>query len=345
MIKAKYRVLVLTDHRGHSAENSIYALLRQMCKHPRCAQIDIATRGWTGNDTFFKEQKGDQLQVAAVTPDFAYTEGGDYLTQALRVVNPKDYDLIFLRLPRPISDEFLGWLANILEGKAIVNHPQGVVETSTKQFLLNFPEVCPPMQLCRSTTEVLDFASNFPIVLKPLREYGGRGLLKIDGNTLDDGTTLHDTATYLKEIEDILQTDGMLGMKFLKNVNQGDKRILVVGGQIMAASLRLPAPDSWLCNVAQGGTSVSATATPEEEAIIAQINPKLQQSGILIYGADTLVDDDGKRVLSEINTLSIGGFPQAEQQTGRPVIQPTIDKIFKYADAHYAEWPANDPGF
>lgn len=337
MIKAQYRVLVLTDHRGHSAENSIYALLRQMCKHPRCAQIDIATRGWTGNDSFFMEQKGDQLQVAAVTRDFAYTEGGDYLTQALSVVNPQEYDLIFMRLPRPVSDEFLLWLAHLFAEKAIVNHPRGVVETSTKQFLLNFPEVCPQMQLCQSTTDVLDFSAKFPIVLKPLREYGGRGLLKIDGNTLDDGTTLHDTETYLQEIEDILQTDGMLAMKFLKNVNQGDKRILVVGGQIMAASLRLPAPDSWLCNVAQGGTSVPATASPEEEAIIRHITPKLKQAGILIYGADTLVGDEGERVLSEINTLSIGGFPQAEQQTGRPVIQPTIDKIFKYADTHYAE--------
>lgn len=345
MIKAQYRVLVLTDHREHSAENSIYALLRQMCRHPRCEQIDIATRGWTGNDPFFKAQKGDQLQVAEVTRDFAYTEGGDYLCQALRVVNPRDYDLIFMRLPRPLSDTFLLWLANFFAGKAMVNHPRGVVETSTKQFLLNFPEVCPPMQLCHSKKEVLDFAGKFPIVLKPLREYGGRGLLKIDGNTLDDGTNLHDTMTYLKEIEAILQTDGMLAMKFMKNVNQGDKRILVAGGQIMAASLRLPAPDSWLCNVAQGGTSVPARPTSDEEAIIAHINPKLQQAGILIYGADTLVDDDGKRVLSEINTLSIGGFPQAEQQTGRPVLQPTIDKIFQYADAHYAEWPADDPGF
>ncbi|WP_367391236.1 RimK family alpha-L-glutamate ligase [Lewinella sp. LCG006] len=336
MIKAQYRVLVLTDHRGHSTENSIYALLRQMLNHPRCAEIDIATRAWAGNDSFFTAQNGEQLQVAAVTPDFAYTDEGDYLTQGLRVVDPKDYDLIFLRLPRPISDEFLMWLATLLDGKAIVNHPRGIVETSTKQFLLNFPEVCPNMQLCRSMEEVLDFAAKFPIVLKPLREYGGRGLLKIDGTTLDDGTSLHNTVTYLKGIEDILETEGMLGMKFLKNVNQGDKRILVAGGQIMAASLRLPAPDSWLCNVAQGGTSVPATPTSDEEAIIAHINPKLQQAGILIYGADTLMDDDGKRVLSEINTLSIGGFPQAEQQTGRPVLQPTIDKIFIYADTHYA---------
>ena len=57
------------------------------------------------------------------------------------------------------------------------------------------------------------------------------------------------------------------------------------------------------------------------------------KEGVLIYGVDTLVDDNGLRTLSEINTLSIGGFPQAEQQTGKPIIKMLIDKIFEYADA------------
>lgn len=336
MIKSQYKVLVLTDHRGHSTENSIYAILRQMRQHDRCKGIDIASRGLVANDAFFINQNGEQLQAAPVTKDFTHTPQGDYLKEGVRTVVPTDYDVVFLRLPRPISDEFLAWLSVLFENKAIVNHPNGILQTSTKAFLRNFPEVSPPMKLCYSVQEILDFAASFPIVLKPLQEYGGRGLLKIDGEVLDDGTSLHTTRTYLEEMAGVLKKDGMLAMKFLKNVSQGDKRILVVGGQIMAASLRLPAPDSWLCNVAQGGSSVPTEVTPDEEAIIERITPKLLAAGILIYGADTLVDDNGKRVLSEINTLSIGGFPQAEQQTGKPVIKPTIDKIFQYADAHYA---------
>ena len=123
-------------------------------------------------------------------------------------------------------------------------------------------------------------------------------------------------------------------MKYLKNVTQGDKRILVVGGKIMAASLRLPAPNSWLCNVAQGGISVPSELEKEEIDIIKTISPRLEQEGIFIFGADTLVNDDGKRILSEINTLSIGGFPQAEKQTGKPIVQDTINKIIKYIDAN-----------
>ncbi|MEL7221577.1 MAG: hypothetical protein AAGJ93_09680, partial [Bacteroidota bacterium] len=62
--------------------------------------------------------------------------------------------------------------------------------------------------------------------------------------------------------------------------------------------------------------------------------PRLQEAGVLIYGVDTLMGDDGKRVLSEINTLSIGGFPQAEAQSGRPIISQTIELLFNYVDQH-----------
>ena len=100
--------------------------------------------------------------------------------------------------------------------------------------------------------------------------------------------------------------------------------------KILAASLRLPAEDSWLCNVAQGGTSVPSQVDADEIKIIETITPKLLEAGILIFGADTLVNDDGKRILSEVNTLSIGGFPQAEKQTGKPILQQTIDAIMQY---------------
>ena len=218
----------------------------------------------------------------------------------------------------------------------IVNRPSGIIRTSSKAFLLEVAEVCPPIRLVRSVEEVLAYAQEFPLVLKPLREYGGKGVIKIKGQDLDDGNQIYDAQKYLQQLRPVLESEGMLAMKFLKNVSQGDKRIIVVGGEIMACSLRLPAADSWLCNVAQGGTAVAATAEPEERELVATIHPKLAAAGVLIYGVDTLVNDDGQRVLSEINTLSIGGFPQAEQQQGRPIIQPTIDKIFQYADAQFA---------
>ena len=327
-----YKVLVLTDHRGHSIQNSIYSLLTEMNNHPQCQHIDVASRGIVENNAFFQYMKAEAIHGVRVDSNFSFTEDGIYFSEGLIKLKLCEYDIIFMRLPRPITDEWLLWLEAIKNQAIIVNKPSGIIKTSNKEYLLNIPEVCPILRKINTIQDVIDFSSLHPIVLKPLREYGGKGVVKVVGNKIYDGNVEHDRDTFLKSIEETINIDGYIGMKYLKNVTQGDKRILVVGGEIMAASLRLPAEGSWLCNVSQGGKSIAAEIANEEHEIIKSISPQLFKEGILIYGADTLVDDDGKRVLSEINTLSIGGFPQAQEQSGRPIIKQTIDKIFEYAD-------------
>lgn len=331
----KYKFLVLTDHSKHSKENSVYALMSKLSQHPNCERVDIASRGNQANNGFFEEQETEKLYAISVTEDFGFDNTEQQFSENGKLVAVRDYDVIILRLPRPVGTDFMGFIAYLGENKVIINHPDGIEKTSTKAFLMNFPEICPPMKMCKSIDEILAFSKRFPIVLKPLKEYGGKGLLKIDGDVLNDGTSNFDTKSYLQQQKTYIESEGYLGMKFLKNVTEGDKRILVVNGQILASSLRLPAEDSWLCNVAKGGRSVSSEVTSEEEHIISVIAPKLLKEGVLIFGADTLVDDNGKRILSEINTLSIGGFPQAEQQTGRPILQQTIDGIMAYVNRNF----------
>ena len=330
----EYRILALTDHIGHSDQNSIYAILSQMFIHPRCHSIDIASRGLSENSLFFDERQRDILLGNRVTSDFRYTINGDCFISGLKKLNPQDYDIVLMRLTRPISDDFLRWLEEVFVHTVMVNKPSGIIVTSNKKYLVNLPDLCPNIRLCKSVEDIEEEMAKYPIVLKPLKEYGGRGLLRIDGNTIDDGNKAYDTSHYLEAMREDIEKEGILSMKYLKNVSEGDKRILVVGGEILAASLRVPAKGSWLCNVAQGGTSVYSEVTLQERKIVDVISPKLAQYGILVYGIDTLVDDNGDRILSEINTMSIGGFPQAEAQSGKPIIKSLINKIFEYAD----EW-------
>ncbi len=335
-MKKEYRILVLTDHSGHSDQNSIYAILSQLMGHPRCHSIDIASRGLKENDLFFNGMQRSALFVHKVTPDFKYSESDKYYKSDLKKIKHSDYDIVLMRLPRPISDDFLYWVEEVFSHAVMINKPKGIIHTSNKKYLLNFPDICPDTRLCHSVDDVNEELCNYPIVLKPLREYGGRGLLKIDGATLDDGINQYNTELYLEKIKDQLKEEGMLSMRYLKNVSKGDKRILVVGGEILASSLRLPREGSWICNVAQGGKSVSSEVTSNEVEIIKKINPHLKKQGILIYGVDTLLDDNGDRILSEINTLSIGGFPQAEFQTGKPIIHSLINKIIDHTDEQIA---------
>ena len=314
------RFLVLTDHSGHSDQNSLYALVNTLRMDPRCAAVDVASRGDARNAAFFADGSGE-LCGRAVDGRLAYAPDGGAFGRGIRALDPHDYDVVWLRLPHPVAPAFFDFLEELTapetggRGPLVVNRPRGIRTTGDKSFLLNFPELTPPVRLVNDEAEARDFAERFPIVLKPLRAYGGQGIVRMDG---PDAAVDADWST------------PYLAMKFLKNVSEGDKRILVVNGQILAASLRIPPPGEWLCNVARGGRSVGAEAAPEEEAMIADLAPVLLHHGICFAGIDTLVADDGRRVLSEINTLSIGGFPQAEAQSGRPILQRAIDELFIY---------------
>lgn len=334
----QYKVLILTDHSHHSIENAVYAFANIMQEHPLCDHLGIATRGNVKNDIFFKNMATDKLQVAQVGDDFAFDTLGRFFYKNVSQKSIGDYDLIWLRLPPPLSRPFLTFLKKVCSPKqVIINAPEGIYLTGSKEFLMNFLDLCPPMRVCRSVQDIVDFKKQFSIVLKPFREYGGKGIVRIEGEKVWIGKQLMTFDEFTSQLPP--DEIAYLGVKFLKNVTEGDKRIVVINGKIMGASLRMPAKGSWLCNVAMGGTAIHTKVTESEKYIIRRINPKLSRMGIVMYGVDTLMGDDGKRVLSEINTTSIGGLPQMAQFTGKPLVEETIDLIWQY---YLAEKNTND---
>jgi glutathione synthase len=324
----KVKILCLTDHRGHSSENSVYALLRTMLQHPDCLQIDVASRGNKDNDDFFYQFDSTLLSVVQVSSNFEWDKTGQQFTTNTKVVSISDYDWIFLRLPRPIPEVFFEFLMSIFPEERIFNRPSGIIETSSKAFLLEVADICPPMQLIHNQASLEVFKAKFPIVLKPFLNYGGKGILKIKDDLVWEGQ--HATA-YTEWIA-AQNSDNLeyLGMQYMENVHLGDKRIIVCNGHILTAAIRYPAEGSWMCNVAQGGHSAPSEPTAEEYQMIEQLTPILLPKGIIIYGVDTLAGPDGKRRLSEINTLSIGGIAPS----GQNVVQKAVDAIWEFITQH-----------
>ena len=325
---ASFKMLILTDHRNHSPENSLYVLAREMYQHPDCVKIDVATRGLERNKYFFEKHIVKNVVAHAVDEQFIYRPNGAAFNNNQQLVSISDYEVVWLRLPPPLSVSFVHFLKNTFPDQLFINDPAGIYQTGSKAFLTRFPNLCAPMKICHSIDDIIAFKSQFPIVLKPFREYGGRGIVKIDGEKVWMGK---DETTFDRFTQSLPSGQlSYLGVQYLKNVNQGDKRIIVVGEQIMGASLRLPAANSWLCNVSMGGHAVSTEVAPEEVAMVEQLTPKLSEMGIVMYGLDTLVGDDGQRVLSEINTTSIGGLPQMAVFEGKPLVKEAIHRIAGY---------------
>ena len=197
----KYKILVLTDHNGHSAQNSIYAILNEMLGHEKCEGIDIASRGIIENKAFFENRDASNIFGNSIDQAFKYSQDGSYYKSGLSNLHLEDYDIVFMRLPRPIGDDWLEWLGEVAKDKVFINNPHGIIKTSNKKYLLNFPDLCPDIQLCNSKEDVLKMSKKYPIVLKPLKEYGGKGIVRIVDKTVDIGDREIDLEIYLESVK------------------------------------------------------------------------------------------------------------------------------------------------
>lgn len=326
-MKRPLRILALTDHKAHHSENSIYPLLKALADHPRTREVAVASRSVEKNHFFFYQQLPGAIEVQPVDQYFSFTGRDAFFSRVGQMKELGDFDLILFRLPRPIPEGFFRFAAEQFPnpGGIMINHPVGIERTSNKAFLLEVADLCPPVRLLENLDEIDSFRRIFPIVLKPLENFGGKGLVKIENDLVWEGNFQY---TYEEFMARYRENPGpMLGMQYLRNVHQGDKRIIVIDGVVVAASLRLPAQDSWLCNVSQGGTAKSAVPDAEEWEIIRKLVPVLKEKGVLFFGLDTLVNDDGKRVLSEINTLSVGGLGPAEKLHKKPLVYRAAEII------------------
>ena len=326
-----YKILILTDHLTHTKENSLYVLANELKKHSLVAQLDIASRGNTDNHDFFYAMNSYELKVASPTKKIKFQQSGKQFLSHTNTRSLIEYDFVFLRLPRPIPLGFFHFLGRYFDEQHIINRPSGILETSNKSFLLQVEHLCPPIRLCRTMTEVWEFQRKFPIVLKPLEDYGGKGIVKVKDNFVYHGKEVQALFTYEHELQKQLDRGGYLAMKFMKNVGQGDKRVVVVNGKVLGASLRLPPEGSWLCNASQGGSSHETIADEQERWMAEELHKVLAPKGIGIFGMDTLVDDDGKRILSEVNTLSIGGIKQIQKQSKTPIVEQTAHELMQFA--------------
>jgi glutathione synthase len=321
------RILVLTDHGKHTPNNSVYKLCEALSKQSDVSKLVITSRGDDRNADFFSGSSN-------IFYGSVYSEGFNYpadkfFSNSDLTFKLSSFDIIFLRLPRPLETSFFDHITMLFDESRIVNRPEGILLTSNKKYLLNLTDYTPPVAYCESWEDILKFYNRFPIILKPLEDYGGRGIVRLaDGfaETADLKCSMWDwKAKYYDK-----DKQPYLAMKYLKNVSLGDKRIVVAGGKILSASLRRPVDGEWLCNVSQGGTPEPSEADKREKEIVDYLSPMLLEEGIFYYGLDTLVDDDGKRIISEINTLSIGGIAPSEELTGIPYSKIFADLFVKY---------------
>ena len=215
-------------------------------------------------------------------------------TQSIKL---ESLDVILMRKDPPFDTEYI-FSTYILEraelaGSLVVNRPQSLRDANEKLFTAWFPEVCTPTLVTRDHNEIRHFLAEFnDIIVKPLDGMGGSSIFRVQANDAN-ASVIYETLT-------AHETRYCMVQKYLPEIVDGDKRILMVDGEpIPYALARIPASGELRGNLAAGGTGRGQPLSDRDREICATVGPSLVERGLIFVGLDVIGD-----YLTEINVTS-----------------------------------------
>ena len=234
----------------------------------------------------------------------------------------KSFSAVLMRTDPPFDIEYLNttWLlsAAVRQGAKVFNDPTAVRDHSEKLSITEFPELIPPTLVTRELSAVEAFhQTHRDIVIKPLDGMGGMGVFRVGSDGLN-----------LASIVETLGENGartLMVQRFLPEIAQGDKRVLLIGGEVVPFSLaRIPQGSEIRGNLAAGGKGIAMPLTDTEKKIAQRLSPILNQRGLFLVGLDLIGG-----YLTEINVTSPTCFVEITEQSGFDVPQFFIKALEK----------------
>ncbi|MBL0768296.1 glutathione synthase [Sphingopyxis sp. XHP0097] len=221
---------------------------------------------------------------------------GDEVTLDLR----RDVDVVLMRQDPPFDLGYLTgtWLLERIRGETlVVNDPVSVRNAPEKVYVLDFADYMPPTMVTRDLGAVKDFQKRYgAVVIKPLHGNGGKAVFRIDA----DGSNLG----ALVELFGQVWPEPFMVQQFLPSVAKGDKRIVLVDGEVAGAINRKPGEGEFRSNLAVGGYAEATELTSREREICDALGPQLRERGLIFVGIDVI----GGEWLTEINVTSPTGI-------------------------------------
>jgi len=233
---------------------------------------------------------------------------GDHATLGpRRTVDLADWDVILLRQDPPFDMSYITnthLLEHLQPKTLVVNDPFWVRNCPEKILVLEFRDLMPPTQIARSLAAIRAFREEHgDIIIKPLYGNGGAGVFKLpeaDSNL----AALHELFTGMSR-------EPLMIQKFLPDVSAGDKRIILVDGEIAGAINRVPQKGETRSNMHVGGRPEKSGITEREREICARLGPLLRERGLIFTGIDVIGG-----YLTEINVTSPTGLQELERFDG-----------------------------
>ena len=229
-----------------------------------------------------------------------------------------DLDILWLRQDPPFNMDYLSstYLLDFVGNETlIVNNPFWVRNFPEKLLVLNYPQLMPATIITSRIEVIQEFREKYgDIILKPLYGNGGAGVFKINYNDKN--------FVALFELFQMNSTEPLIAQEFLPEVINGDKRIILLDGEILGAINRIPQKGEIRSNMHVGGKAVATELSIDEIKICEQISYTLKEHGQIFVGIDVI---GGK--LTEINVTSPTGLQELEKFENKNLASKVWDKL------------------
>jgi len=220
----------------------------------------------------------------------------------------RDVDVVLMRQDPPFDMGYITathLLERIEKETLVVNNPASVRNAPEKVFVLDFRRFMPPTLVTRSVDEVKAFMDRHgAVVVKPIHGNGGKAIFRVPEN----GENL----SALFEVFNQTWPEPHMVQPFLPEVSEGDKRIVLVDGEVTGAINRRPGEGEFRSNLARGGSAEATVLTEREKEICDALGPELKRLGLLFVGIDVI----GGKWLTEINVTSPTGIVAIDKFDG-----------------------------
>jgi glutathione synthase len=255
-------------------------------------------------------QRDGRVATTAQALSVRNERGNHFTLGAPAALDLGTVDVVLMRQDPPFDMAYITAthiLERVPDRVLVVNDPHHVRNSPEKIFVTEFPDLMPPTLITSDPEAIHAFrAEHGEIVVKPLYGNGGAGVFRVQPEDENLNTMIEFFAAFVRE--------PLMVQRYVPQVRQGDKRIILVDGQFAGAINRVPMKGEARSNLHVGGRPEKTVLTPREREICARIGPELKRRGLIFAGIDVIGE-----FLTEINVTSPTGIWEIRRFEGTDV--------------------------
>lgn len=279
-----------------------------------------------GHEVYFLPEDGISavegkifFHVIKVIPQDARHLHEPFVAEQPAKLSQDDIHAVFIRPDPPFDEQYLmnTWLLDLLpKNIPVINSPSGIRTVNEKVWASQFTDITPPTIISSNEHDLINFIKKHKsVIAKPTNKFGGQSIFHIEEGHTNTRVILETVSRGYEE--------AIILQKYIPQAKDGDKRILLLNGEILGAVMRLHAEGEHRNNFFAGGTAAPATITKQDEHIVSVLKTHLQKLGLIFVGIDILGE-----YLIEVNVTS----PTCLQEMNKLYNQSLQEKVIDFVE-------------